>query len=101
MGRRYPCRASKSRGWGRTQTMPSRTPVSLDSTERSSTARSTTRSPGTAPSRSTGCRSTAWRAHRAIGMGSDQLVPALAGQEWADEHGEAAARDTEGALFGE
>jgi HAD superfamily hydrolase (TIGR01509 family) len=42
----------------------------------------------------------AWRTHRAIGMGSDQLVPALAGEEWAAEHGEAAA-DTEGALFGE
>jgi HAD superfamily hydrolase (TIGR01509 family) len=42
----------------------------------------------------------AWRCHRAIGMGADQLVPALAGQEWADEHGEAAA-DTESALFRE
>ncbi len=42
----------------------------------------------------------AWRTHRAIGMGSDMLVPALAGEEWAAEHGEAAAA-TEGALFGE
>ena len=42
----------------------------------------------------------AWRAHRAIGMGSDMLVPGLAGEEWAKEHGEAAA-DTESALFRE
>jgi HAD superfamily hydrolase (TIGR01509 family) len=42
----------------------------------------------------------AWKAHRAIGMGSDQLVPALAGEDWAREHGEAAA-ETEAALFGE
>jgi HAD superfamily hydrolase (TIGR01509 family) len=41
-----------------------------------------------------------WRAHRAIGMGSDQLVPDLAGPEWAEENGEAAA-DTESALFRE
>jgi HAD superfamily hydrolase (TIGR01509 family) len=47
-----------------------------------------------------GLQMEAWRAHRAIGMGSDMLVPALAGQEWADEHGEAAAA-TEGALFAE
>jgi HAD superfamily hydrolase (TIGR01509 family) len=42
----------------------------------------------------------AWRTHRAIGMGADQLVPALAGEEWAAEHGEAVAA-TESALFGE
>lgn len=42
----------------------------------------------------------AWRTHRAIGMGADQLIPALAGQEWADEHGESAAA-VEGALFQE
>lgn len=42
----------------------------------------------------------AWRTHRAIGMGGDQLVPALAGEEWAREHGEAAS-DTEAALYGE
>jgi HAD superfamily hydrolase (TIGR01509 family) len=42
----------------------------------------------------------AWRTHRAIGMGPDMLVPALAGDEWADEHGEAAS-DTESSLFGE
>jgi HAD superfamily hydrolase (TIGR01509 family) len=42
----------------------------------------------------------AWRTHRAIGMGGDQLVPALAGEEWAAEHG-AAVSETEAALFGE
>ncbi|WP_028066730.1 HAD family hydrolase [Solirubrobacter soli] len=42
----------------------------------------------------------AWRTHRAIGMGGDQLVPALAGEEWAAEHGDAVA-ETEAALFGE
>jgi HAD superfamily hydrolase (TIGR01509 family) len=42
----------------------------------------------------------AGRTQRAIGMGADQLVPALAGQEWADAHGEAAA-ETESALFGD
>src|SRR3954451_14111929 len=40
----------------------------------------------------------AWRTHRAIGMGSDMLIPALAGDEWADEYGEAAS-DTESSLF--
>ncbi|MFG1605071.1 HAD family hydrolase [Actinoplanes sp. NPDC049265] len=30
-----------------------------------------------------------WRIHRAIGMGGDQLVPAVAGQEAQDRHGEA------------
>jgi HAD superfamily hydrolase (TIGR01509 family) len=29
-----------------------------------------------------------WRIHRAVGMGGDQLVPALLGQEADDEHGE-------------
>jgi HAD superfamily hydrolase (TIGR01509 family) len=29
-----------------------------------------------------------WRVHRAIGMGGDQLIPALAGQEVEDEHGD-------------
>jgi HAD superfamily hydrolase (TIGR01509 family) len=33
-------------------------------------------------------------------MGGDQLVPALAGEEWAAEHGDAVA-ETESALFGE
>jgi HAD superfamily hydrolase (TIGR01509 family) len=42
----------------------------------------------------------AWRTHRAIGMGGDQLVPALAGEDWAAEHGDAVA-ETESALFGE
>ena len=35
-----------------------------------------------------------WRVHRSIGMGGDQLVPALAGEEWTEEHGEE-VRDTE------
>jgi HAD superfamily hydrolase (TIGR01549 family) len=30
-----------------------------------------------------------WRIHRAIGMGGDQLIPAVAGKEVADRHGEA------------
>ena len=42
----------------------------------------------------------AWRTHRAIGMGADMLVPRLAGEDWASEHGDAVAA-TEGALFGE
>ena len=29
-----------------------------------------------------------WRIHRSIGMGGDQLVPALAGDEWEAEHGD-------------
>ena len=29
-----------------------------------------------------------WRIHRSIGMGGDQLVPALAGEDWEAEHGE-------------
>ena len=40
----------------------------------------------------------AWRTHRSIGMGADMLVPALAGEEWAEEHGDAAS-DTESSLF--
>jgi len=35
-----------------------------------------------------------WRIHRSIGMGGDQLVPALAGERWEAEHGEA-VRSTE------
>jgi HAD superfamily hydrolase (TIGR01549 family) len=31
-----------------------------------------------------------WRLHRAIGMGGDQLVPAVAGQRFEEEHGDAA-----------
>jgi len=31
-----------------------------------------------------------WRLHRAIGMGGDQLVPAVAGQEFEDQHGDEA-----------
>ena len=40
----------------------------------------------------------AWRTHRSIGMGADMLVPALAGEEWAREHGDEAS-DTESSLF--
>lgn len=29
-----------------------------------------------------------WRIHRSIGMGGDQLVPALAGEDWESAHGE-------------
>jgi HAD superfamily hydrolase (TIGR01509 family) len=47
-----------------------------------------------------GCPMPAWRTHRAIGMGADQLVPALAGETWAAEHGDA-VQATESALFGE
>ena len=42
----------------------------------------------------------AWRAHRAIGMGGDQLVPALSDEDWAAEHGDD-VKATEAALFGE
>jgi HAD superfamily hydrolase (TIGR01549 family) len=42
----------------------------------------------------------AWRCHRHIGMGGDQLVPALAGEEIEREHGEA-LRETESELFAE
>ncbi|WP_380158882.1 HAD family hydrolase [Kineococcus sp. R86509] len=31
-----------------------------------------------------------WRIHRAVGMGGDQLVPAVAGEEFEDAHGDAA-----------
>jgi HAD superfamily hydrolase (TIGR01549 family) len=39
-----------------------------------------------------------FRTHRAIGMGGDQLVPELAGEEWDAEHGDD-VRDTEKALY--
>ena len=42
----------------------------------------------------------AWRTHRAIGMGGDMLVPALAGEEWDAEHGDD-VRAAESTLFGE
>lgn len=42
----------------------------------------------------------AWRTHRATGMGGDMLVPALAGDDWAAEHGEA-VQTTESDLFAE
>ena len=41
-----------------------------------------------------------WRIHRHIGMGGDQLVPALAGQQFAQRHGDA-VRDAEKGLYGE
>jgi HAD superfamily hydrolase (TIGR01509 family) len=40
----------------------------------------------------------AWKTHRAIGMGGDTLVPTLAGEEWAAEHGDDVVT-TESALF--
>jgi HAD superfamily hydrolase (TIGR01509 family) len=39
-----------------------------------------------------------WRIHRHIGMGGDQLVAALAGERWDDEHGDD-VRTAEGALY--
>ncbi|HEX3433328.1 MAG TPA: HAD family hydrolase [Solirubrobacteraceae bacterium] len=41
-----------------------------------------------------------WRIHRHIGMGGDQLVPALAGDEFESTHGDA-VREDEKALYGE
>jgi HAD superfamily hydrolase (TIGR01509 family) len=41
-----------------------------------------------------------WRIHRHIGMGGDQLVPALAGPEFESERGDA-VREQEKALYGE
>lgn len=41
-----------------------------------------------------------WRIHRSVGMGGDQLVTALCGQETEDELGDA-IRDAEGELYGE
>ncbi|HEX3910104.1 MAG TPA: HAD family hydrolase [Solirubrobacteraceae bacterium] len=41
-----------------------------------------------------------WRIHRHIGMGGDQLVPALAGDDFEAEHGDA-VREHEKALYGE
>ncbi len=39
-----------------------------------------------------------WRIHRHIGMGGDQLVAALAGEEWDEEHGDD-VRNAETALY--
>ena len=39
-----------------------------------------------------------WRIHRHVGMGGDQLVAALAGEEWDEEHGDD-AREAEKALY--
>ncbi len=41
-----------------------------------------------------------WRIHRHIGMGGDQLVPALAGEDYEAEQGDA-VREQEKALYGE
>jgi HAD superfamily hydrolase (TIGR01509 family) len=41
-----------------------------------------------------------WRIHRHIGMGGDQLVPALAGEEFADLHGDD-VRESEQDIYGE
>jgi len=41
-----------------------------------------------------------WRIHRSIGMGGDQLVPALAGDDWEAEHGDA-VREAEGERYAE
>jgi HAD superfamily hydrolase (TIGR01549 family) len=41
-----------------------------------------------------------WRIHRSIGMGGDQLVPALAGEDWEGEHGDD-VRDTEKDCYAE
>jgi HAD superfamily hydrolase (TIGR01549 family) len=41
-----------------------------------------------------------WRIHRHIGMGGDQLVPALAGEEFADLHGDD-VRESEKGLYEE
>ena len=41
-----------------------------------------------------------WRIHRHIGMGGDQLVPALAGDEFAERHGDE-VRDSEKGLYAE
>jgi phosphoglycolate phosphatase-like HAD superfamily hydrolase len=41
-----------------------------------------------------------WRIHRHIGMGGDQLVPALAGDEFAEQHGDD-VRESEKGLYGE
>jgi HAD superfamily hydrolase (TIGR01509 family) len=41
-----------------------------------------------------------WRIHRHIGMGGDQLVPALAGEQFSDEHGDD-VREAEKGLYGE
>jgi HAD superfamily hydrolase (TIGR01509 family) len=41
-----------------------------------------------------------WRIHRHIGMGGDQIVPALAGEEFAEEHGKQ-VRDTEKGCYRE
>jgi HAD superfamily hydrolase (TIGR01509 family) len=40
-----------------------------------------------------------WRIHRHIGMGGDQLVPALAGEEFAKRHGDE-VREAEKSLYG-
>jgi len=41
-----------------------------------------------------------WRIHRHIGMGGDQLVPALAGEQFAERHGDE-VREAEKRFYGE
>ena len=41
-----------------------------------------------------------WKIHRHIGMGGDQIVPALAGEDFAEEHGED-VRETEKGCYRE
>ena len=41
-----------------------------------------------------------WRVHRSIGMGGDQMIGALAGEEWEARHGDA-ARDSEKGFYSE
>ena len=61
---------------------------SSTSTARSSTPTTSTRSRGTARSASTTSTSPIWRIHRHIGMGGDQLVAALCGDEVEERQGE-------------
>jgi HAD superfamily hydrolase (TIGR01549 family) len=50
--------------------------------------------------RSQGLTLPVWRIHRHIGMGGDQLVPALAGTRFAEQHGDA-VREAEKGLYAE
>lgn len=50
--------------------------------------------------RSQGLTLPLWKIHRAMGMGGDQLVPVLAGEEFAAERGDA-AREAEKDLYAE
>ena len=63
-------------------------PPSSTSTARSSTPTTSTRSPGTGRCARTATRLPMWRIHRAIGMGGDQLVAALLGDEAEEREGD-------------